>query len=62
MAFGFVLLYHITLLPCELLLETVGGFEGRDFVSGDDEGSVLVDVAGSLLHAGLYDEAAESAQ
>lgn len=42
--------------------ERLGGLESGHLVFGDDDGSVLGDVACCLLLAGLHDEAAEAAE
>ena len=45
-----------------LVHEHLSGLESRNLVLGDNDDSVLADVAGGLLRTGLHDEATKSAK
>ena len=65
-AFAFLSVRHISKMLIVnyvmLIHEHLGGLESRDVVLGDDDDSVLADIAGGLLRAGLHDEAAKTTQ
>ena len=46
----------------DILHKGLGGFERRNVVGGDDDGSVLADIAPSLFGTFFHDEATEAAE
>lgn len=64
MPFSLFSAWHILLLNVRfnLCYESLGWFEGRDVVSGNNNGGILRNIPGRLLCAFLHNEAAKTSE